>query len=162
MFRSAHHEEALPLHIASLPLQVVLAWHSRTDDPRRSNPLWHSNWTLLGNVVESPSMLPFIGTGRLPQSTAEGLRKKKRSRRTLYETPLKLLQTIPGVQYLYKQSSAHSMFCWLGTVGQTSPAAQIPRDTWSGLCWGRLWGCLVWCRSSGEGENRSRRLHEKE
>ena len=74
----------LPLQEVFVPLQVLFAWHSRTEEPRRSNPASQTKWTWLGKRVALPSLLPFRGCVRDPQSTAGN---KPRMNRKSYWLP---------------------------------------------------------------------------
>ena len=64
----------IPLHMIGKPLHVLSGWHVLMVDPLRTNPGSHLKSTLLGNTVEAPEEVPFLGTGKGPQSTAK---KKK-------------------------------------------------------------------------------------
>ena len=61
----------IPLHMVGKPLHVPSDWHLLMVDPLRTNPGLHLNSTVLGNTVESPEKEPFMGTGKVPQSTAK-------------------------------------------------------------------------------------------
>lgn len=60
----------LPWQKVSSPLQVLLAWQTRTVEPRSLNPKLHCSLTLVGKVVKLISLLPFKSVERCPQSTA--------------------------------------------------------------------------------------------
>lgn len=60
----------LPLQWVLSPLHVALAWHRLMEEPSRIKPLSQANSTILGKTVREPCRLPFVGKGRVPQSTA--------------------------------------------------------------------------------------------
>ena len=60
----------LPWQSVCIPLQDPFAKQVLTVDPNKMNPLSQLNLIKLGYVVSCPSLLPFFGTIKEPQSTA--------------------------------------------------------------------------------------------
>lgn len=58
------------MQMVLIPLHVPFAWHFRTWEPFRTNPVSQKNRILSGYTVRSPFDDPFKGTNRYPQLTA--------------------------------------------------------------------------------------------